>query len=149
MLGELYPRVQFIPTYRTMELTFGKPLICISAVLDWLKELDLDNYLIINSDIELRTDKALIVKIESQMPARIIMGNRINYFETVVNLFTSIGYFNDQRDNYGVFQNVYNALKPKGVFVIDFFKPAIFGKQPPTIQQKRQYQKEGLLQLAY
>lgn len=46
---------------------------------------------------------------------------RINYFNAVTNLFTSIGYFNDQRDNYGVFQNVYNALKPKGCFVVDFF----------------------------
>lgn len=46
---------------------------------------------------------------------------RINYFEAVFNLFTSIGYFKDHRDNYGVFQNVYNALKPNGVFVIDFF----------------------------
>lgn len=50
---------------------------------------------------------------------------RINYFEAVLNLFTSIGYFNDQRDNYGVFQNVYNALRPNGVFVIDFFNSGI------------------------
>jgi SAM-dependent methyltransferase len=46
---------------------------------------------------------------------------RINYFDAVFNLFTSIGYFNDQRDNYAVFQNVHNSLKPNGVFVIDFF----------------------------
>jgi SAM-dependent methyltransferase len=46
---------------------------------------------------------------------------RINYFDAVFNLFTSIGYFTDQRDNYSVFQNVHNALKPNGVFVIDFF----------------------------
>ncbi len=46
---------------------------------------------------------------------------RINYFDAVFNLFTSIGYFNDQRDNYSVFQNVHNALKPNGIFVIDFF----------------------------
>lgn len=46
---------------------------------------------------------------------------RINYFDAVLNLFTSIGYFKDQRDNFSVFQNVYNALKPNGVFVIDFF----------------------------
>lgn len=49
---------------------------------------------------------------------------RINYFDAVLNMFTSIGYFNDQRDNYGVFQNVYNALKPNGSFVIDFFNSA-------------------------
>jgi SAM-dependent methyltransferase len=49
---------------------------------------------------------------------------RINYFDAVLNLFTSIGYFNDHRDNYCVFQNVFNALKNNGVFVIDFFNSA-------------------------
>ncbi len=49
---------------------------------------------------------------------------RINYFDAVLNLFTSIGYFSDKRDNFAVFQNVYNALKPQGIFVIDFFNAA-------------------------
>jgi SAM-dependent methyltransferase len=49
---------------------------------------------------------------------------RINYFDAVLNLFTSIGYFSDPRDNYAVFQNVYNALKPGGMFVVDFFNSA-------------------------
>lgn len=46
---------------------------------------------------------------------------RMNYFTHVFNLFTSIGYFEDERDNLKVFKNVYQALKPGGVFVIDFF----------------------------
>ncbi len=46
---------------------------------------------------------------------------RINYFTHVFNLFTSIGYFEDERDNLKVFKNVYNSLKPGGIFVIDFF----------------------------
>ncbi|MBP7808046.1 MAG: class I SAM-dependent methyltransferase [Bacteroidia bacterium] len=46
---------------------------------------------------------------------------RMNYFTHVVNLFTSIGYFEDERDNLKVFKNVHQALKPGGVFVIDFF----------------------------
>lgn len=46
---------------------------------------------------------------------------RINYFDAVFNLFTSVGYFDDERDNDSVFKNVFNALKPGGVFVIDFF----------------------------
>lgn len=45
---------------------------------------------------------------------------RINYFNAVFNLFTSIGYFDNELDNYKVFENVYQALKPNGVFVIDF-----------------------------
>lgn len=46
---------------------------------------------------------------------------KLNYFDAVFNLFTSIGYFNDFNDNYIVLKNVSNALVDKGVFVIDFF----------------------------
>jgi cyclopropane fatty-acyl-phospholipid synthase-like methyltransferase len=46
---------------------------------------------------------------------------RLNYFTHVFNLFTSIGYFENYNDNLRVFKNVYAALKPGGIFVIDFF----------------------------
>jgi SAM-dependent methyltransferase len=46
---------------------------------------------------------------------------RINYFTHVFNLFTSIGYFENDHDNLKVFKSVHSALKPGGVFVIDFF----------------------------
>ena len=46
---------------------------------------------------------------------------RINYFTHVFNLFTSIGYFEDERDNLKVFQSVFNSLRPGGTFVVDFF----------------------------
>lgn len=46
---------------------------------------------------------------------------RINYFDCVVNLFTSIGYFDNYKDNFTVFSNVHSALKPAGLFVVDFF----------------------------
>jgi ubiquinone/menaquinone biosynthesis C-methylase UbiE len=45
---------------------------------------------------------------------------RMNYFTHVFNLFTSIGYFDNFNDNAKVFKNVYSALKPTGVFVVDF-----------------------------
>jgi len=44
-----------------------------------------------------------------------------NYFDAVFNLFTSIGYFPDERDNEKVFRYVSKALKKNGEFVIDFF----------------------------
>lgn len=47
--------------------------------------------------------------------------NRINYFDAVFNLFTSIGYFDKKSDNEKVFLNVFNALRPNGIFVVDFF----------------------------
>ena len=46
---------------------------------------------------------------------------RINYFDAVFNLFTSIGYFKNFNDNFLVFKNVSQALKLNGYFVIDFF----------------------------
>jgi ubiquinone/menaquinone biosynthesis C-methylase UbiE len=46
---------------------------------------------------------------------------RINYFDAAFNLFTSIGYFKNFKDNFLVFKNVAKALKPGGFFVIDFF----------------------------
>ena len=46
---------------------------------------------------------------------------RVNYFDAVLNLFTSIGYFKNFKDNFIVFKNVATALKPGGFFVIDFF----------------------------
>ncbi len=44
-----------------------------------------------------------------------------NEFDAVLNLFTSIGYFNDLEDNQKVIDSVYDSLKHNGVFVIDFF----------------------------
>lgn len=46
---------------------------------------------------------------------------RINYFDAVFNLFTSIGYFKNFNDNVLVFKNVEQALKLNGYFVVDFF----------------------------
>jgi SAM-dependent methyltransferase len=58
---------------------------------------------------------------------------RENYFDAVFNLFTSIGYFKDEEDNFSVFNNVANALKPGGVFVVDFFNA---GKVLQTVESE-------------
>lgn len=47
-----------------------------------------------------------------------------NYFDAVLNLFTSFGYFKSNHDDEKVFQSVHAALKPGGVFVVDFFNAA-------------------------
>jgi SAM-dependent methyltransferase len=43
-----------------------------------------------------------------------------NYFDYVLNLFTSFGYFDVQRDEQKVFDVVYTSLKPSGRFVLDY-----------------------------
>ena len=44
----------------------------------------------------------------------------VNYFDGVVNLFTSFGYFTSVRDNTRTINAVAAALKPGGIFIIDF-----------------------------
>ena len=43
-----------------------------------------------------------------------------NYYNYIFNLFTSFGYFKNARENNAVVTNIYNALKPNGIFVLDF-----------------------------
>lgn len=49
---------------------------------------------------------------------------RINYFDYVMNLFTSFGYFESDRENRHVITSAFKALKPGGTFILDFLNPA-------------------------
>lgn len=46
---------------------------------------------------------------------------RINYFEGVVNFFTSFGYFNSDQDHLNTLINAEKSLKPGGLFLLDYF----------------------------
>lgn len=61
---------------------------------------------------------------------------RINYFTHVFNLFTSIGYFESDKDNFKVFKNVHNALRDGGIFVVDFFNVECLTKNIKTEEEK-------------
>jgi SAM-dependent methyltransferase len=45
---------------------------------------------------------------------------RMNYFNYIFNFFTSLGYFNDLRDNEKVFESMHAGLKEDGYILIDF-----------------------------
>jgi|SRR4051812_37141040 SAM-dependent methyltransferase len=45
---------------------------------------------------------------------------RINYFDYVLNLFTSFGYFEQERDDMAVMHSICKMLKKQGMVVIDF-----------------------------
>ncbi|MBT2290270.1 methyltransferase domain-containing protein [Paenibacillus albidus] len=45
-------------------------------------------------------------------------------FDAVVNLFTSFGYFEEDKDQVKVLREIYRMLKPEGKFIIDFLNPA-------------------------
>ena len=41
-------------------------------------------------------------------------------FDLIVNLFTSFGYFDSEKEDLVVLKNVFNALSDEGIFVLDF-----------------------------
>lgn len=45
----------------------------------------------------------------------------IKKFDLAVNLFTSIGYFEDDEENYAVIKKAYNMLNESGYFILDYF----------------------------
>ena len=45
----------------------------------------------------------------------------VNYFDVVLSLFTSFGYFSHPHEDLKVLKNCYVALKKNGYFVLDFF----------------------------
>lgn len=45
---------------------------------------------------------------------------RTNYYNYVLNLFTSFGYFDNPKDDYATIASVNKALKAEGIFVLDF-----------------------------
>lgn len=46
--------------------------------------------------------------------------NWYNQFDYIINLFTSFGYFESEKDEIATIQAVSEALKPEGIFVLDF-----------------------------
>ena len=44
---------------------------------------------------------------------------RSGYFDTIVNLYISFGYFSDQNDDLKLLRNAYESLKPGGVFILE------------------------------
>ena len=46
---------------------------------------------------------------------------RVNYFDAVLNMFTSFGYFKTDADHLLTLKNVAKDLRPGGLFLLDFF----------------------------
>jgi len=54
---------------------------------------------------------------------------RINYYDAVVNFFTSFGYFETDRDHLRSLQNIAKGLKPGGLFLLDYFNSEVVRQQ--------------------
>lgn len=66
---------------------------------------------------------------------------RTNYFDAVLNLFTSFGYFQNNRDDYAVLESANKNLKPNGILVIDFFNSI---KVQRSIKPEEKIESEGI-----
>ncbi|MBI2259850.1 MAG: class I SAM-dependent methyltransferase [Flavobacteriia bacterium] len=60
----------------------------------------------------------------------------INNFDLVCNLFTSFGYFEQQKENELVLKNIYSSLKKSGYLVIDFLNSVKVCKNLPQKETK-------------
>lgn len=75
-------------------------------------------------------------------------------FDAIVNLFTTFGYFMDDRENAAVLDSVITMLKPDGIFVLDYlnaqkvrtsFEPAESGRFQDIDYKIRRYLKNGAI----
>lgn len=62
--------------------------------------------------------------------------------DAVFNLFTSFGYFETESDDKKVFNSVYDALKPKGFFVLDYLNQEFVQN---TLEPVSSIEKDGIV----
>ena len=60
-----------------------------------------------------------------------------NKYNFVLNLFTSFGYFQNDKDNKKIFINVNRSLKKNGFFIIDFLNAEKIISKPKTYEVKK------------
>jgi SAM-dependent methyltransferase len=66
----------------------------------------------------------------------------VNYFDSVLNLFTSFGYFETKKENLHAIQSMSKSLKKGGTLVIDFFNA---GKIPTGLIPQQYISRQGIL----
>jgi len=76
-----YTGVNFISTEQTMQHVFKKPYVQITAMIDWAKKQNEEQFLLINSDIELAFDKHLLVKVKNELKDKMIICHRNDYLK--------------------------------------------------------------------
>jgi SAM-dependent methyltransferase len=54
---------------------------------------------------------------------------RMNYFDAILNMFTSFGYFISDSEHLKALKNASKGLRPKGLFLLDFFNSTYVIKQ--------------------
>jgi SAM-dependent methyltransferase len=69
---------------------------------------------------------------------------RKNKFDAVINLFTSFGFFENQKEDYKVARNAYRSLKNGGVFLMDLIGKEILAR---SFRPRDWFESDGILLL--
>lgn len=77
--------IEFVPSHRTMEVLFGRPLITINALLDYAKDQVDDEFMIINSDIIIKDVFSMYAGIRERMPNAVTMVKRRDFDKDINN----------------------------------------------------------------
>ena len=80
---------------------------------------DLSEYLISEAEKNLKNSEERGLKVKFLIKDMRNF-NFKNSFDIAVNIFTSFGYFDNDKENAGVFRNVSDSLKKNGYFIFDF-----------------------------
>jgi len=75
--------VTFVPTIRHNKLIFGKPYVLVSAIIDYLKEVNSEYSLIINSDIIIKDSSRITDKLKDRSKDGIIIMNRMDFKDDI------------------------------------------------------------------
>lgn len=67
---------------------------------------------------------------------------RCNSFDVIINFFTSFGYFDTKKENNAIIADVYNILKPNGIFIFDYLNIEF---ELPRIKNHNQIDNEELV----
>jgi len=64
-----------------------------------------------------------------------------DFFDALINMFTSFGYFSEDRENLLTLKNIRVSLKRRGRFVIDYLNPdfVINRLEPETVEKRENY----------
>ncbi|MBN1634060.1 MAG: class I SAM-dependent methyltransferase [Ignavibacteria bacterium] len=89
--------------------------------------IDISAYLIKKALTALETEKEKYLKIKFEI-ADMRNFNYNNSFDAAVNIFSSFGYFENDIENFIVFDNIRLSLKKHGIFVFDFLNETYLRK---------------------
>jgi len=71
--------VEFVETIRTNEVLFKRPYVIISSIIDHLKTLKDDYFLIINSDIVINDKRGIVELIKERSESGVVIFNRYDF----------------------------------------------------------------------